>query len=621
MLTRRNFIVILLLFLIVFVMFISVEVSAFYLTQREYNPQSDVPITLTKADAFSSDVMEDPQAAKSPELAARALAHEKVAIITADPDAQTVQVMKEWCTYSRYRYQVYSALPTAEEITDFRVLLFDAQVIHEDALPMLQAYAALGLDMIITALPSYQELAQSPELCDFLGIEALVQESLPIKGFHIFDDFLVGGEKIYGVNDYYGNTDDDIPASVPYYTLRPGYLMYAQAIAVDDSIDYKDLPGLLWRTRTDKSNVYVINTDVFDGKSLIGLLTAFLSQSQQYYVYPVVNAQTISILDFPLLANENNDTIQARYSRSSESVGRDVLWPGIVKILRNYGNYYHFFMAPELNYADDTSPSAEFISFYRREIERLSGTMGLSLHQMSDIPLPDLCGRNAAFLQEHMPAYQFTAAYATEPQVTGLASADQLPSPLEAVSLVMTDMSDTAPLISYVNDRTLCVSFITDGFVHESMDDLRLSCLETALGMNNQKVSMSRVFYPGADDSWNTLNLLWSKGDTYFKPYLVFDNVSVYEMEARVRAFLSVDYAVNREDDILTVSVTNDVKGASFVLRLFNDQIDHVEGGQLRKLSSTAYLLQPEEQQMRLFLKTQNKLANPPTTYQEVIQQ
>ena len=45
MLTRRNFFVILIMFLVVFVMFMSVDISAGYLTRREYNPQADIPVT------------------------------------------------------------------------------------------------------------------------------------------------------------------------------------------------------------------------------------------------------------------------------------------------------------------------------------------------------------------------------------------------------------------------------------------------------------------------------------------------------------------------------------------------------------------------------------------------
>lgn len=620
MLTRRNFFVILIMFLVVFVMFMSVDISAGYLTRREYNPQADIPVTIRASQVFDAAVLNaDESAAGENAAAALAADNPRVGIIAADEGSVNALVIKEWCVYARCRYQVYNALPEVAEIADCTVLLFDGGLVTPDDLPRLTAYADAGVDMIFTALPDYQTLQAAPELADFFGIGGFVQESLPLKGFYIFDEFFLGGDRIYALEDIYGENDADVPRAVPYYTLRPGYLMFAQAIAEDASIDYKDLPGLLWRTCTGKADVFCVNTDAFGGKSLLGLITAFMSQREAFYLYPVVNAQTISVVDFPMLTVENQEQLSALYSRTSEALGRDVLWPAIVKILGNYGGSHNFFMAPQLDYADENHPSGEFITFYRQGIERLSGTLGLSLQQRSEKPLAEICRENAAFLAENMPEYVFTAASVTREQLAELASDGSLPAPLERVTLLMTDADDTEPLMAFVNEETLAVSYTTDGYVHESMDDLRLMCIETALGMNNQKVELSQAFYPAQGEDWNMLNLRWSRGDTYQKPYRDFDAVTVYGLDERVRTFLSVDYAAALEEDVLTLEVTNGVEGASFVLRLIGREVLQAEGGEYTRLSDTAYLLRPEGAQMKLHLRQLNVITDAPDTYQEVI--
>lgn len=620
------------MFLVVFIMFMLVDLSTAYFTRHETNPQASIPVTIgsdqvftvdslnLSAGAGNADGMAQQGSAAGTAYQTAVTNRTQVAIIASDASSVDVKNMQEWCLYNRFYYQIYTELPDAAQVSDCRVLLFDDPISDPADLPALQAYAGAGIDMVFTQLPSYQELTSAPELADFYGISGFVQEALPLNGLYIFDEFFIGGERIYEVEDIYGDTDADIPQTVPYYELRPGYLMFVQAVAQDESIDYMDLPGLLWRTYSGSANVFVFNTELFAGKNLPGVLTACMAQMEPFYVYPVVNAQTISVVDFPMLAVENNEEMASLYSRDSEALARDVLWPAIVKILKNYGSAFNFFMAPQLDYSDGIQPSGEMIDFYRQEIETQTGMLGLSMQQQSEAPLVTLCAENSAFLAETMPEYQFTAACVTREQLDELTGGD-LPAPLSSTTLLMTDLAEDQPLMEFVNDKTIAVSFTTDGFIHESMDDLRLLCIENALGMNNQKVEMGRAIYPVDGADWNTLNLWWSRGDTYQKPYRFFDNVTVYGMEERVRTFLALDFAAVMEGKTITLDVTNGVEGTSFVLRMFNYEIKRAEGGKCEQLSDTAYLLQPEEGRMTLYVKRLHQLDDVPKTYQEVISQ
>lgn len=610
------------LFIVVFIMFMLVDVSASYLTRRAYNPQADVPVLVTSGDVFSEQVLaenagENPQTFVS--LAVAAEDNPYVAIVVDDAQSSTAAVMREWCVYSKYRFRVFTSLPSAADVADCIAILFGDSVVDASSYETLLSYTETDAELIFTSLPDYGTLQANEALADFFGISGFVTEQYALDGVYLFDEFFVNGERIYTINDDYGDSDDDVRLVIPYYQLRPGYLMFAQAISPDKSVDYKDLPGLLWRTSTNGANVYVVNTDIFSGKNLLGLLTAFMSQSDTYYVYPVVNAQSISLVDFPMLSNENANTLSGIYSRDAEALGRDVLWPGVAKILRNYKGSYNFFMATQMNYTDSIEPSDEFIAFYRQEIERLSGALGLSLNQLTDAALSDIIEQNNRFLTQAMPEYRFTAAYMTPAQLQQLITAS-FPALLNDITLFMTDEQDAAPLLGFINDRALSVAFTTDGFIHESMDDLHLVCIETALGMNNQKVEMSKAFYPDDGTDWNALNLLWSRGDTYQKPYKAFSDVSVYGLEARVRTFLALDYSAQLEDHVLTLSVTNPSDAeSSFILRLHNQLIDKVEGAKCTKLSDTAYLITTGEASVTVHLKDMHVITDAPTTTQEVI--
>ncbi len=603
MLTKRNYFVMLLLILVVFVMFMLVDLSAAYLTRDSVNPQAEIPVEITRADAVDADRL----------MQGTSLAFDRprVIILVREEDRLTEQILTEWCVYGKHPYEICRALPEVSAVQGCRCLLFGPGMADAEALPTLRAYADAGVDMVFTQLPEVQMLARSPELADFFGISGVQTEAQPYVGVHIFEDFFIGGNRIYQEKDIYGEEDEDVFFAAPWYTLRAGYLVFAQGLVEGgDAIDYADRPPLLWRSYTGRSNVYVNASPLFPGKSLLGLITAFLSQSEAYYLYPVVNAQTLSAVDFPLLADENAPALNAAYSRGAEALGRDVLWPGVAKILHGAEGACGFFMAAELDAADGAAPSGEFLGFYRQEIEQMSGTLGLALNRRGDVPLPDVLAESDAFFAAQMPGYLFTSAYATRDQLPALARAER-PASLARLSLVMTDGAEDAPLLDFLDDTVLTACFTSDGFRHESLDDLRLVCLETALALDQQKVDLSKAYYPEKDMDWTELNLRWSNSSTYRKPYGNFDAVSVHEMEKKARTFLRLEYDDTLADGVITLRTVGH-EGSSFILRLNGQQLNRTEGAEHRQLSDTAWLILPEEAEVRIHISPRHEVRRIP---------
>ena len=98
MLTRRNYFVILIMFLVVFIMFMLVDISAGYLTRREYNIHADVPVTITRDKAFSASLLQlDSQSMPGPSSVPSSVTSIEnnpiIAILTDDPAGETAQIM------------------------------------------------------------------------------------------------------------------------------------------------------------------------------------------------------------------------------------------------------------------------------------------------------------------------------------------------------------------------------------------------------------------------------------------------------------------------------------------------------------------------------------------------
>lgn len=617
MVSRRNYFTILILMLMVFGMFMFAGVSSNILSDTSTNPQAEERVAINAGDTVTADSLNLDSINTGLSGEGRTVLNPdkklQVSILSGGIEDNTSKVLIQWCVYNKYLYKVFYTLPNTTELAEFEVLLFGDYEITASDTNTLYSYAELGKTMIFTRLPDYQLLNSNRRLAAFYGIRDSISETVTADGIKIFPDFMINKERIYRKDDYFGQLDDT-EVSIPYYSLAAGYEVYSVGLLENQEelgIEDKDLPPLLWRTTTSKSFVCAVNSEIFDGMTMLGVLTGFMAHLGEYYVYPVVNAQTISLISYPYFSNENQEAMQQLYSRDSEGVARDLLWPNVVQILKNYGGSYSFFAASQLNYLDQTGPKNDYIDFYLREIGKLPGNMGLSLGQVSEKDSKDIMAENEDFFKNNLPDYIFTALFSAD------ISSEELKESLNSdfykdISLVMSDYGEGENILEFLKDKVLSVKFNLNGYEHETMDDLRMSSIENILGMCNMKVDMTRVFYPAdSSDEWNNLSLKWSKGNTYFSDYKAFDMVTVGEMENRARRFLALDYTLEYNINDIAIQIDHFQEEAYFILRTNNRRIDHVDNATALAISDTAYLIKAEAADVTIHMIEENVLKKP----------
>ncbi len=615
----RIYISIVLLFAVIFVMFMFVSISSDKLTESTVNEQAEESITVHMdnilLDSAFDETSSQPVRSISGDTTVSVQNNARAAIIVSGPEDSTADVLTEWCVYNKYRYRTFTGLPDADELSGYDTALFGDLHITTDDLNTLKQYAESGIPMIFLQLPSYETLNSSSALADFFGIKQCVSPSFKLDGVKIFGDFFLCKERIYVDGDEYGQLDD-MAIMIPYYTLREGYDVYVTAVlSQQDGIANEDLPSLLWRTYTGSSMIFVVNSDIFSGQKVLGVITAFMSQAYGSYLYPVVNSQSAIVLDYPFFSNENSETLMEWYSRSTQGFCREILWPNIVKILKNYGMPYNFFAAPQLNYTDENAPIGEDVVMYWKEIEKLSGSTGLSLNQNSSASLTDVLSKAGAFFRQVLPAYNFTAIYCgafTDAELRSQLDGAGQDDILGHVTLALSNFADNNRLFRFINDDVLSVMMTMDGYRHESEDDIQMIALETALGICTQQVDISRALFPvGSRDYWSKLSNLWSKGKTYFNDYSKFEDSTIYELEKRVRSFLALNFVSHQTENMINVSIDNFNGEAWFVLRVHNAQVKQMTNGKAERLSDTAYLIKAEAANVTIELQEINFLTPP----------
>lgn len=610
MVSFRNYFTILILLVMIFVLFMFTGVSAKLLKNTSTNSWVD-----EQEDYFYDHTGSEQAFNLAKHQGGQAYDRQKprVAVLAFQTEDSTKKLFVEWCYYNKYLYKVFDAWPAPEEISGFDVMLFGDINIGMQEMQLLNLYSEQGVTMIFTRLPEYEQITGNKDLASFFGIKTAISEAVEVDGIRIFSGFMMNKERIYKKNDYFGEKDDTT-ISIPFYDLRTGFEIYATGYydEMETEEAYKmKVPPLIWRTVTNQSLVFAVNSDIFKDAILLGVLSGFMSQRSEINLYPIINAQTITLLSYPYFSNENSQKIEEVYSRTTEAIARDLLWPNIVQVLKNFGTSNNFFAVPQLNYHDETGPKNDYTDFYINEITKLPGVMGLSLAQNSDAPLDTIIAQNKQFFRENMPDYDITALYLGGFRQEDLDRCleDEF---LKHVSLIMSDYQEGDSLISLIDNRILSVKFDQNGYRHETMDDLRMCSLESALGMCNSAVNMLQVFYPeDENDQWNYLTKKWSKGKTYYNDFSGLDMVSIYEMEKRIRRFLVLDYTYQYQGDKVELHIDHFDETAYFILTMERKKIASIHNATAEKISDNFYLIKANGADVSIQLREEKVLGWP----------
>lgn len=492
-------------------------------------------------------------------------------------------VFEEWCIYRKMQYRVMDSIPKCgDEIPDY-IIVGDFDY-SKEIISIFRSYLSAGTNIIFTQMPEYENVEKDHDYMDLLGIIKCNQELINIDELHIFNDFFVSKERLYSNKDFYGDKGK-FKLELPYYELRAGYQVFAQGKVED--IDYLDYPPVVWRTYSENGYVFIVNTDLFEGKSMLGLLTAFVSQCNSYDIYPVVNAQTVSVINFPVMNNENAEMFEETYDRDMYSFSRDILWPGISTILQNYNKSYNFFMAPKLDYDNEQMTRNPDLSYYYSEIVSKLGTLGVSYDQVSEVPLSVINETMTEAVDEAIDGYEQIAAY-----VPGDSLSEEEDVKNENANIILTDMSDDLPLIEREEDNTVRACITSSGVEHNVRQDLSLIGIETALGLDMQSTNIREVLFKNDDTYWEKVSSKWASETTYLNDFNQFETISVEESKVRINNFLSMDYKASRmEDGSLKIHITSDNTGGYFVARLWNEKITGMSSGSYEKINDTTYLI------------------------------
>ena len=604
MLSKRNFIMMFTMIIVVLALFLSSVVLKEYYNDYDVNHMAETE-ALDKKDGFFVNGETDGQV-----------------LYFGEEENGYFEVIKEWSEYRKKEFTALNYLDTVSGIEDVsrKYLLVDGELFETNTEEYAEAfteYVSKGGVVIFYRMPSYNTIRNCDALRNLLGIQRLRGETVKLQEIRLYSGFLLGGETHYSFDEASDPDLADMDSEIPWYdissrtkTYMVGFLSAEEKSSM--GINNEDMPAIIWRSNMENGSVFAVNGDYINTAG-IGILDAMLYEAQEYTLYSVVNAQNLFIAGFPDLTNENERLMAEVYGMTTEQFCRDILWPSFVAAA-DKGNWkITSFVSVKQNDSTKTKPKTDGLIDYLKYFNEESAEAGVSLGRINSSDIRASVKDEKAQLDKLDLDYMFAAGYVrndNKDKLNSLINSEGKTDYFTDIRTVVGEYAENERTIYWLTDKITCQNATTDAYKHSYRDSLRLKSIETSLGFSGVQADIFRILNPKTEkDQWQNLaDKMAANIDTYWKPFAAFDKTTVSQSDERVRNFLNGKVTSNRNNDTVTIKAENYNGSAYLLLRTHGEEIYEMTGGSYKKEEEDAYLLTLTDDSARIKLKSKTSL-------------
>lgn len=519
--------------------------------------------------------------------------------------------ISRWCTYAKRKLISCKSVSTykADDKNLPEMMILESEKYADgDNLTTLETLEKKGVIIVFGCLENAKNIQNNKALMKFLGIQKVVAEETHLAGVKLFEGLLLGGEVTYNTSkDKEEKKRQDLELDVPWYKVGSGTKTYMVGLLDEKTgknVENEDLPTIIWRNGIDYGSVFAVVGDYMKDSTALGLLDGMRAEALQYTIYPIVNAQNLSMVNFSVFADENNTEMLKLYSQSVTGIARDIMWPALISVVEKSDMKMTCFIQPQADYTDDIEPKSGNLEFYLKQMKEQSAEAGISLEYQKLDKAEDKVTKDTEFFENEKINYRFGAAFAKEKDLKGILK-DTDSGLLGDVGTLVCDYTENQPVVSYYSDSVTLQTVTSDGMNYAYSDDIRMRSIQTALGYTNVMLDMYDIFWPQEKtDRWEVMQKRFSSNLlTYWKNFRDFDSTTLSESNARIRTFLNLAYSQSREDNTITLQTSE--AGSWFILRTHGEEIDEIDGGSQTEIEADAYLICAEDTTVKIRLKEQ----------------
>ena len=600
MVSKRKF------FSIAIMMFVLFFLFQFSMVLRDGKNTYDINSSLTEKKADGEN-----QWTPSDSNSTTVIGADSSVVFVGNEDGDMGTAVSRWCTYAKRKLISCKSVSTykADDKNLPEMMILESEKYADgDNLTTLETLEKKGVIIVFGCLENAKNIQNNKALMKFLGIQKVVAEETHLAGVKLFEGLLLGGEVTYNTSkDKEEKKRQDLELDVPWYQVGSGTKTYMVGLLDEKTgknVENEDLPTIIWRNGIDYGSVFAVVGDYMKDSTALGLLDGMRAEALQYTIYPIVNAQNLSMVNFPVFADENNTEMLKLYSQSVTGIARDIMWPALISVVEKSDMKMTCFIQPQADYTDDIEPKSGNLEFYLKQMKEQSAEAGISLEYQKLDKAEDKVTKDTEFFENEKTDYRFGAAFAKEKDLKGILK-DTDSGLLGDVGTLVCDYTENQPVVSYYSDSVTLQTVTSDGMNYAYSDDIRMRSIQTALGYTNVMLDMYDIFWPQEKtDRWEVMQKRFSSNLlTYWKNFRDFDSTTLSESNARIRTFLNLAYSQSREDNTITLQ-TSEV-GSWFILRTHGEEIDEIDGGNQTEIEADAYLICAEDTTVKIRLKEQ----------------
>lgn len=601
MVSRRKF------FSIAIMMFVLLFLFQFSMVLRDRQNTYDVNSNLAPKQNDGKNVW------KNEELdpASVGTTDRRYVLFVGDSSSDMAEAVSRWCTYAKWDISKCSSMEKFKENDKNlpgMLILESEKYALDDNLKKIEELEQKGVIIVFGCLENAENIEKNQELQDFMGICKVVSGKTKITGVKLFEGLLLGDEVVYETPKDKDERDrQDLQLNVPWYQVGSGTKTYMVGLLDQskqkETVENEELPTLIWRNGIRNGSIFCVVGDYMKDSTALGLLDGMVAEASSYYIYPVVNAQNLSMINFPVFADENNEQMMELYSQSITGMARDIMWPSLISIVEKGGLKMTCFMQPQTNYEDGIEPTSRDLVFYLKQMKEQNAEAGLSLQYKNAESLRDKLNQDAEFFRKADSSYKYGAAYTEEKDLDTVKALTNTEL-MKNVSTLVCKYTEDEPVISYCTDSVTLQSVTSDGMNYTYSDDIRMRSIQSSLGYTNVMLNMQKIFWPERKkDRWQIMQKRFSSNLlTYWKNFTGFDSTTLSESNTRTRTFLNLDFSETRTDDEIILKTSE--SGSWFILRTHGEEIEEIEGGTQKKLEDNVYLIQAQDTTVKIQVKT-----------------
>ena len=503
MVSKRNF------FSIAIMMFVLLFLFQFSMVIRDRQNTYDINSNLTARGADGKDAWQKQQL----DMDSLTQTDRKYVIFVGNASGEMAEAVDRWCTYAKWNFARCSSVDEVQEDAEIlpgMLILESEKYALGEHLKKLEKLVQNGVTIVFGCLEDSDHIDNNEELKQFLGIDNIVSKKTELTGVRLFKGLLLGGEVSYETPvDEDEKERQDLQLEVPWYQVGSGTKTYMMGLIdqseMSENIKNEELPSLIWRNGLVGGSVFAVAGDYLKDSTALGILDGMVAEASEYYLYPVVNAQNLSMVNFPAFANENNEKMAELYGQQVTGIGRDIMWPSLVSIVEKGGLKMTCFMQPQADYQDEAGADSKDLVFYLKQMKEQNAEAGLSLQYKKADSLKEKLDQDAEFFRKSDSSYQYGTAFIEEQK---LDTVEELldTEMLKNVNTLVCEYTEKEPVVSYYTDEVTLQTVTSDGMNYHYSDDIRMRSIQSALGYTNVMLNMQDIFWPEREtDRWQIM--------------------------------------------------------------------------------------------------------------------